>query len=318
MKRGFTLAEVLITLGIIGVVAAITMPPLITNVTEKVNSERQTNIAQKLTQAMEQMRANGSLNTKYASTEAFVDELQKYIKIAKRCDSDHISECWPTDKVTDGNGNEFEVSKAKTGKNLSLETTTNNVGLVLADGATLILNYDPTARTWDVGDRIKTTKYTSEVTGAIDFVMDVNGGKGPNKEGSRYDIRPFKIARFTKGCAGIEIDGIGCVFQILSNEPETDPSKSYFLANGREWETEDYWEGAKNACRTIGMELPDINTLSSIYSSHASGLPTEGEFFWSSTEHEENFPYAWGVFFDDGYVTTEYKGETYGILCVGN
>ena len=72
---GFTLAEVLITLGIVGVVAAITMPPLITNVTEKVNSERQTNIAQKITQAMEQMRAHGLLNSKYPTTEAFVDEL---------------------------------------------------------------------------------------------------------------------------------------------------------------------------------------------------------------------------------------------------
>ena len=31
MKKGFTLAEVLITLGIIGVVAAMTMPTLIQN-----------------------------------------------------------------------------------------------------------------------------------------------------------------------------------------------------------------------------------------------------------------------------------------------
>ncbi len=35
MKNGFTLAEVLITLGIIGVVAAITMPSLITNIQDK-------------------------------------------------------------------------------------------------------------------------------------------------------------------------------------------------------------------------------------------------------------------------------------------
>ena len=35
--RGFTLAEVLITLGIIGVVAAMTMPTLITNIQERLN-----------------------------------------------------------------------------------------------------------------------------------------------------------------------------------------------------------------------------------------------------------------------------------------
>ena len=35
MKNGFTLAEVLITLGIIGVVAAITIPSLITDIRKK-------------------------------------------------------------------------------------------------------------------------------------------------------------------------------------------------------------------------------------------------------------------------------------------
>ena len=52
-KTAFTLAEVLITLGIIGVVAAITMPTVIANINERVNSERQANIAQNITQAME-------------------------------------------------------------------------------------------------------------------------------------------------------------------------------------------------------------------------------------------------------------------------
>ena len=36
MKKGFTLAEVLITLGIIGVVAALTMPMLIQNYKNRV------------------------------------------------------------------------------------------------------------------------------------------------------------------------------------------------------------------------------------------------------------------------------------------
>ena len=87
-SNGFTLAEVLITLGIIGVVASITLPTIISDINIRANSERQANIAQKVTQAMEQMRAHGLLNTQYASTDAFVDELQKYLKVAKRC-----SEC---------------------------------------------------------------------------------------------------------------------------------------------------------------------------------------------------------------------------------
>ena len=81
-KTAFTLAEVLITLAVIGVVAAITMPMLISNINERVNSERQANIVYKVTQAMEHMRALGKL-TAYDSTESFVNELQKHLKIQK-------------------------------------------------------------------------------------------------------------------------------------------------------------------------------------------------------------------------------------------
>ena len=233
LKKAFTLAEVLITLGVIGVVAAITLPAIMENVTERVNSERQANIAQKITQAMEQMRAHGLLNIQYASTDAFVDELQKYLKVAKRCDASNIADCWPTDKVTTSDGEEFEVSKAKTGVNLSLSTETNNVGLILADGASIILNYNPATQGLDVGDRVeakpkslpvgfgqsKNFAYTSDVTNGIDFVMDVNGGKSPNSEveSRARDIRSFKSAKFSKGdltCEeknGVELEGIGCV-----------------------------------------------------------------------------------------------------------
>ena len=44
MKRGFTLAEVLITLGIIGVVAALTIPTLINNYQKKINGTNPPNI----------------------------------------------------------------------------------------------------------------------------------------------------------------------------------------------------------------------------------------------------------------------------------
>ena len=47
-KVAFTLAEVLITLGIIGVVAAITMPVLLSNVQDRVKQKRVENIKQKL------------------------------------------------------------------------------------------------------------------------------------------------------------------------------------------------------------------------------------------------------------------------------
>ena len=312
-RAAFTLAEVLITLGIIGVVAAITLPALIENVTERKNSERHANIVYKVTQAMDIMKAHGELSGTYPSTEAFVDELQKYLKVSKRCDSNHIADCWPTEKVIDGDGNEFEVSKAKKGKNLSLNTDTNNVGLILADGASIILNYNPDGGKIDDtdplvavkkslpvgGGRSKEFVYTSNSTASIDFVTDVNGSAHPNKETSnnKYnDIRNLFAAKFTKGCAGDDISGIGCV-----------------VNTGQQLE----WQDAKDKCTSMGMTLPDKGTLKNIYNQKASNpnLPQSG-WFWSSSEYIADR--AWSVIFDYGTEFNRHKSVRGGVLCVGN
>ena len=326
MTLGFTLAEVLITLGIIGVVAAIILPMFMENITERRNSERHANIVYKVTQAMEMMKVHGELGRRYDTTEAFVDELQKYLKVSKRCDANHIADCWPTAKVTDGEGNEFEVSKAKTGKNLSLESNTNNVGLILADGASIILNYNPEGGKIDETDPIIAVKkslpvgggrgkefvYTSNVTGSIDFVTDVNGSAAPNAETSNnvyHDIRNLTAARFTKGCAGTELSGIGCVVNVGTSY---DPiSEEPYTSNNN------YWAGAKAKCESMGMTLPDKGTLKNIAAQKASNpnLPQSG-YFWSSSE--SNTYYASGVNFFNGNENNYHKNSPDGVLCVGN
>ncbi len=67
-KSAFSLPEVLITLVIVGVVSAMLLPTLIRNFNERVNSYREANIANKITQAMEHMNADGDLNY-YPTTE---------------------------------------------------------------------------------------------------------------------------------------------------------------------------------------------------------------------------------------------------------
>ena len=82
MKKAFTLAEVMIVLVVIGIVAIIVLPHFIENVAERVNSNREANIAQKVTKAVEQMAALGEYDA-FSTTEEFVDVLQKHLKIAK-------------------------------------------------------------------------------------------------------------------------------------------------------------------------------------------------------------------------------------------
>ena len=342
-RVAFTLAEVLITLGVIGVVAALTMPTLLKNIAERSNSEAQANLAQKITKSMDLMRADGGLERTYNSTDEFVDEFSKYIKISTRCDADHIADCWPTKTVTTTDGETYDVSKAKTGKNLNLkDNKSNNVGIILADGATLILTYNPNAGIIGDGDtvtpsfadlpigfgRTKKFAYTTSVTDSIDFVMDVNGFKGPNSEarnGKQYDIRSFKVARFSDGCPGSKINGFGCVYQLPSYSPikagsdemdKWDPNW-----NKTSYASEDnYWAGAKKACDDIGMSLPDKSKLLSLFEAgkkdSSLGLPTSGKF-WSSSEGGADGAYT--VNFRYGRTNYNVKDDSYGrVLCVGD
>ncbi|MBD8963738.1 hypothetical protein EGQ77_03980, partial [bacterium] len=265
----------------------------------------------------------------------------KYIKISTRCDADHIADCWPTKTVTTSDGKTFDVSKAKTGKNLNLkDNKSNNVGIILADGATLILTYNPNAGIIGDGDtvtpsfadlpigfgRTKKFAYTTSVTDPIDFVMDVNGFKGPNSEarnGKQYDIRSFKVAKFSTGCAGVEVPNIGCVYvlpssdKITAGDPEMEKWDPKYDAAG--YTGDNYWAGAKKACDDIGMNLPDKSKLKSIYKAgkkdSSLGLPTSGGF-WSSSEYDDGYAYI--VRFDADNMYPIHKGGSDKVLCVGD
>ena len=321
-KAAFTLAEVLITLGVIGVVAAITMPMLITNINDRANSERHANIAYKITQAMEQMRAHGKL-TAYDSTSAFVDELQKYLKITKRCDADHIAQCWPTETVIDANGDEYNVADCKKRKHLLAGSTSDddNVGLILADGASVILTYDTSAAPMDVGDKVLASKkslpvgknktqefvYTMNVAAPIDFVTDVNGKKGPNSEtrdNKYYDIRQFKIAQFTtpessapicesgsQGC--LKIAGTGSTWSPVNCSSSASGTDDYanYCGPTPSGSSTDYWAGAKKLCAEAGMTLPTISQLTDeIYPNRANYTQLTAYqsygWFWASEEYQ--------------------------------
>ena len=337
---GFTLAEVLITLGVIGVVAAIIMPMLIVNINEKINTERHVNIVRKITQATDLMKAHGKLSI-YNSTEDFVDELQKYLKIAKRCDKDHIADCWPTSKITTSDGTEIEVSNIKKGEDLSLISETNNVGLVLADGASIILNYDDTTIGLDVdtplvasnqslpvGGGIKIEfPYTTNSTSAIDFIMDVNGKKGPNSEiidNKYYDIRSFKFAKFANGCTA-NIDGMGCVVNIgTSYEPldctEIDSFNVDFCGSQPSGLSQDYWAGAKLACAKMNLELPSANNfvaMDSVKDKYPAIAALTG-IYWTSSEIDNMYSWAQKLHVTlDDMPRITLKSANIPVICVG-
>ncbi|MBQ3818852.1 type II secretion system protein, partial [bacterium] len=150
-KKAFTLAEVLITMAVIGVVAAVTVPALVINIQERVQNEQARSAKYKLTKATDKMKSLGLLDSRYStanSTQDFVRELQKHLKLMKVCNNDHLTDCWPTASINlpaAVTGYETSVANLKTGDKLKAiapkTKTATTMGIVTADGTPMILLY---------------------------------------------------------------------------------------------------------------------------------------------------------------------------------
>ena len=88
------MSEVLITLGIIGVVAALTMPSLIANIQDKVFETQRKAAASKLSQALTLMNVEGKLEASF-DTDTFVENLKSYLKIVQVCEKSDLKSCFP-------------------------------------------------------------------------------------------------------------------------------------------------------------------------------------------------------------------------------
>ena len=257
IKKGFTLAEVLITLGVIGVVAAVTMPTLVSNVQERIKKEQVRTVKYKLTKATDSMKSLDKI-APYATTEAFVNELKKHMSIAKICDNDHLSQCWPTTTInlTDGTRDVNDIKKGTNLMALSLGTgSTTTMGIVTGDGVPMILVYSPVCNpldpvksyTWSVVDGKPETNAT---TNCISAIFDINGAKGPNKIGQ--DVRTlnslFGYRRFTA---------------TAMSKADCEKNKDRLGINACGVGT-DYWAGAVKACADIGLHLPSMQTLANL------------------------------------------------------
>ncbi len=87
-KVAFTLAEVLITLGIIGIVAAMTIPTLISNYKSVQLQSQLKKTYSSLSQAVNMIHAESGLPVtpaRYAKAGSFYKDLMKYMKVAKDC-----------------------------------------------------------------------------------------------------------------------------------------------------------------------------------------------------------------------------------------
>ncbi len=183
MRKAFTMAEVLITLGVIGIVAALTIPQLIKNYQHKALETAFKKQYSLLTQVFSQMNADGLCTTWDCSrTGQLYRNLTKYFKVVKYCDDMDGIEVDEYDKFC------FPKNKNDT-KYTNYTRTSSYVSSLLFDDGQFY-----------TADGALYTLERSLIDKAEYIGVDVNGRmKGPNALG--HDLFVFQV--LDKGSIGV-------------------------------------------------------------------------------------------------------------------
>ena len=290
-KVAFTLAEVLITLGIIGIVAALTLPAFISNVQGRIQTKRVENINQKLSKVTDKMAVQSGL-IGYPDTMAFVQEMKKHMSIAKVCDNSHLSECWGTTEVDVGKDKPWEISKTKTAKTLKIGEPDNwadTVGIVTADGTPMILSYDKECNfdPNNAGLQYNQSSGKSNSLACLSGVFDWNGGARPNKLGD--DVITLGMASGLGSSCAFEV-GSTCYTAPFTPKPMTKAECETAVAEGKLgikycYYEQDYWAGAVKQCKGVS-KMPTMAQLAELASQLYVGNPTIG-----ATEYKSNIQF---------------------------
>lgn len=165
-KAGFTLAEVLITLGIIGVVAAMTIPNLMTAHKKRVIESKLKKAVSTINQAIKlSENENGELETwdKTLSHEEFVKKyFSPYMKIMKICIT-------PTDCKYTGKNSEWIYLNGEKNGYYNSPFNNNRTPFMSMDGILYVFGFSPPSGIAADNDKI--------------IIIDINGSEKPNRFG---------------------------------------------------------------------------------------------------------------------------------------
>ena len=209
-STAFTMAEILLSLTIIGVVAAITLPSLTGNINERTWNTQRKALYARFSQAIALMPALngygeliGSIGedgsqaiTKDNVAETFVTAgLSKVMKINNIC-SDKLEDCGVPAKITPLNGasafdfpadmqalNDRMVGSYSTAVDNFTRLNTKAAAFETGNGESIVVYYNPhcVGSLNETGSGIGGMFFSPKV--CANFVYDLNGNKGPNTVG---------------------------------------------------------------------------------------------------------------------------------------
>ena len=240
-RAAFTLAEVLITLAIIGIVAAMTIPTLVANYQNKAWNTSASVFERKLEEALRQMNTQQIL-AGYKSTADFVGALGKYFKINKVCNNNDLMSCFEDKVYWGADEEEVDMTKIKNASNFGQDDwDTELIGVQFANGTTGLIAYNP---------ECKENPYTNQFKGTscLALLYDTTGFKTPNTQ--QKDLRSINVKSLDGRNCAFEIDDIcftAPFYPELITKPECEQLKDD-LGIKECYHYNDFWAGAVKAC----------------------------------------------------------------------
>ena len=319
----FTMAEILLSLTIIGVVAAITLPSLTGNINERTWNTQRKALYARFSQALPLMdalngygtlkemtdSATGSTSIEDTAAETFVTSgLSKVIKINNICDNEHLEDCGITSKITTLNGSQIDMpttmqelndkmvgSYSNTHDKFSL-LDTKAAAFETQNGESITVFYNPHC----IGSLNEMPAglgggFYMQPKVCANFIYDLNGNKGPNTVGKDIGfmtaLYPFDAILVAPYPAVRALDG------------------TYYLST-------DSGVSASQACTDYDSEyrLPNADELASMFVNKNLLASNLTGTYWSSTTFSAAG--AWAMYMTYGQRDDFGKATQLNVWCV--
>ena len=287
-KLGFTMAEILLSLTIIGVVAAITLPSLMANINERTWNTQRKALYARMSQAIAMMPQiagygtltettdeDGSTTVTDTATESFLTEgLSKVLKINNICDNAHLQDCGIPTTYNDMLGSQKTLPTTLYGLNAWFRSVvfsgssystmdTKAAAFETQNGESIVAYYNQSCK-YEYLNEASLTQYGNvfgfpEATMCVNFLYDLNGNKGPNTIGK----------------------DMGFITSFNSNDPIVVAPMPSSLSNAGT----SAWAGAASLCTAQNPEsrIPNIDELSAMLINKDLINLTASEGFWSGS-----------------------------------
>ena len=289
----FTLSEVLITLGIIGIVVALTMPSLINNANDrKYRGARQKALAT-IGGAVRNITVTGGIGNAVDAEDFVENYLRKQIQIVKTCKNNDLRSCGietNSNAITTLTEPKKKMTMPKKIGDLLMyfgdatDGTSQSYGFVMSNDYSINLFYNPNCL-----NDINQTHWGQDRV-CVNAIYDMNGLARPNEVGK----------------------DIGFVTIIYPDEKVV----AYAPEVYKEDASEATFDEAAKSCQEQGKDLLVPNRdelLSMAYNMYLLGLPTVNGY-WSASDASAE--YGWQQYIGGGHRFTSNKSSSYKVRCI--